>query len=188
MLPNNLLNECLTGGERAIQTLVKTYQRGVYQLALSILDRGYDPLETARQADIAARETFITAVNRLQRYRPETDFSIWLLGIAVRVTQRRAAAWRRERFFKRAGRRLASLFGGRAARGKQDSRGGQVSSPAGDALWEAVSAWDDRLRLPALLRYCHNFSLEQTGQILHIKEGVVHARLDQARQRLVKLS
>lgn len=182
MLPSNLLNECLAGSERATQSLVKTYQRGVYQLALSILDRGDDPAETARQADIATRETFITAVNRLNRYRPETDFSIWLLGTAVRVTQRRAAAWRRERFFKRAGRRLASLFGA------QDGRRGEFSTPAGDALWEVVSAWNDRLRLPVLLRYGHNFSLEQTGQILRIKEGVVHARLDQARERLVKLS
>ena len=38
MISPQFLNDCLNGNENAIQTLIRTHQRPVFQLALSILD------------------------------------------------------------------------------------------------------------------------------------------------------
>lgn len=208
MLPTDFLSECLTGNEGAIQTLVRSYQRGVFQIALSILDRNQDAEEAAMQAEIATRETFIAALDQLNRYRPETPFNTWLFGIAIRVTLRRAAAWRRERAARNAWNRLWQIFSRTAsqpvdqqsaraaggavqpgfASGDGTGRSGPAQTRADDPIWKTVCLLNDRLRLPVILRYYHDFSIEQISKILHLSEGVVHARLDMAREKLTEFS
>ena len=39
MITTQFLQNCQAGDEDAIETLVRTYQRGVFQLALTVLDQ-----------------------------------------------------------------------------------------------------------------------------------------------------
>ena len=85
MITTQFLQNCQAGDEDAIETLVRTYQRGVFQLALTVLDQtGQDSLggplalgesaEVMQQADLAVRETFVAALDRIGRYREEKNF------------------------------------------------------------------------------------------------------------------
>ena len=62
MLTNEFISECMSGSEEAVRLLVRTHQRAIFQLALSVLDRTDAPIdETVEQAELATRDAFLTA-------------------------------------------------------------------------------------------------------------------------------
>lgn len=217
MISTQFLLSCLSGDEQSIELLVRTHQRGVFQLALSILDDsdvapGADPAESAAilseataEAGLATRETFIAALDRLPRYREDTPFDTWLYALAIKISQRRARRWRlRRRAEKMFGplaapvtRAFSRVFSRKAARSQTEEEI-NLAEPApqpapdphflpGDAeLWSAVRGLDERLRLPVVLRYYHDFSITDISRLLHLSEGAVHARLDQAREKIAR--
>jgi len=159
-------------------------------MALSILDQGSATFgEASKQAEVAARDTFLVAVDHLGQYRIDTPFETWLYGITIDVSRRRAAAWRREQLLRKVWNPISQPFRKRAPDGLEQSQSFQddhahASRPADEALWQAVCRLKDRLRLPVVLRYYHNMPVAQIGKLLHLSEGVVHARLDNAREKL----
>lgn len=197
MISAELINECISGREESIQVLVRTYQRGVFQLALSILDfPGADQAQAASQAEIVTRETFVAALERLGRYREDTPFEAWLYRITVQVSLRRAAAWERERWLGSLFQRLEQIVTpwrrpDAANKAAQPQPEGDIPPAAAlersrrdEALWRAVGALKMNLRLPVILRYYHDFSVEQIAALLNTSEGAIHARLDLARERI----
>jgi DNA-directed RNA polymerase specialized sigma24 family protein len=55
----------------------------------------------------------------------------------------------------------------------------------GDAdLWNSVRTLDEKLRIPVILRYYHDYPVSEISNLLHISEGTVHARLDAAREKI----
>ena len=98
MVTNEFVSDCIAGNEESIRLLVRTHQRAVFRLALSILDRSNaSPEEIAEQAEIATLRTFIVALDRIGRYRQDTPFPIWLSRIAIEVSQKRFRDWQRKR-------------------------------------------------------------------------------------------
>jgi len=94
MITSQFVQSCQSGDETAIQTLVRTHQRTVFQLALSIIDDEEETLpgdatfgSASAEAEAATRQTFITAIDRMGRYREGTNFETWLLGIAIQVSR-----------------------------------------------------------------------------------------------------
>jgi RNA polymerase sigma-70 factor (ECF subfamily) len=187
MVSNEFVSDCLSGDEEAIQLLVRTHQRAVFQLTLSVLDRSDAPVtETVGQAEIATRETFVAALDRLGRYREETPFHVWLSRIAIQVSLKRYRAWQREQRIKRLWARLRGT-GQPATAGPTPApavEAGPPRSRTDEALWQTARALDDRLRLPVVLRYYHELPVKEIAAILRLSEGAVHARLDRAREKL----
>jgi RNA polymerase sigma-70 factor (ECF subfamily) len=194
MITTQFINDCISGNEEAILSLVRTHQRGVFQVALSVLDTSSAaPLEAAEQAEIATRETFVAALDRLPRYREDIPFTTWLYGVAIDVSRRRFRAWQRQRFlgrllggFRRPAREAdgAAFNAGPAAGAGSDPAAGPTGPDP--ALWQAVRALDERLRLPVILRYYHDFPVAEIARLLHMSEGTVHARLDAAREKIAE--
>lgn len=194
MITPQFLQNCQAGDETAIESLVRSHQRGVFQIALSVLDDsrapGAIPTAVLDEAEIATRQTFTAALDRLGRYREDTPFEPWLYGIAVQVSRRRFRWWRLRRWFAallgRAGRRARSVSG------QPDLRGAPAPAAdprvgAGDAeLWNAVRALPESLRVAVVLRYYHEMSIEDIARVLRSSEGAVHARLDAARERIAR--
>lgn len=239
MNSSEFLQSVLNGDEDAIQAMIRANQRQVFQLALSILDTTRDdPGQAAAQAEIATRETFIRAIDRIGRYREDIPFATWLNGITIHASLRRYRRWK---FAQRAGkifgrplnrlRRFFQALGLSASRipkvrlpdwrkARADAGGAPVRSAAeeapppappapvmppvapppslppdattglsglagsDEALWNAVRGLDERLRLPVVLRYYHDFPVAEISRLLRISEGAVHARLDKAREKL----
>lgn len=191
MISTQFLQKCQSGDEEAIQTLVRTHQRGVFQLALSILDdspimapRASD--DTVREAELATRETFVMALNRIGRYREDMPFASWIYRIAILVSQRRARRWKLRRFFTHWLGRLLPFWFGPVETAASTPEANPHLLPGDTEMWLAVRGLDASLRLPVVLRYYHDFSIDEIARLLHLSEGAVHARLDAARERIAK--
>lgn len=191
MISTQFLQKCQSGDEEAIQTLVRTHQRGVFQLALSILDdspatapRTSD--DTVREAELATRETFVTALNRIGRYREDMPFAAWIYRIAILVSQRRSRRWKLRRFFTRGLGRLLPMWFGPGETAASTLEANPHLLPGDAEMWLAVRELDSHLRLPVVLRYYHDFPIDEIARLLHMSEGAVHARLDAARERIAK--
>ncbi len=193
MINADFLHSIMTGDEEAIQALIRAHQRQIFQLALSILDTSKTKTgEAAAQAEIATRETFMAAIDRIGHFRDDSNFSTWLYGIAIEISQRRSRRWRTGQALSRFWRKIIR----RPVNDPQWDGGllhaGTVPTPveaapaamSDEALWNAVRSLDDRLRLPVVLRYYHDLPVSEIAALLHISEGAVHARLDQARDKL----
>ena len=191
MVTTEFVSDCLSGNEEAIRLLVRTHQRAVFRLALSILDCSDAlPGETAEQAEIATRQTFITALDRLGRYRQDTPFSTWLSRIAIEVSQKHFRDWQRKRRIRAGWARLRGLIWSPAAVDLPTSPDTQASWPRplpDEALWQAVRQLDEKLRLPLVLRYYHDLQISEIASVLRLNEGVIYARLDQAREKIAQL-
>ncbi len=232
MISSQFIQSCQSGDENAIQMLVRTYQRAVFQLALSVIDDG-QPEELygspVAEAEEATRETFIAAIDRLGRYREDTNFENWLYGITIQVSRRRARRWKFRRgitaFLRRLWRAVVRqpaaeskpipddwkiLHEPPEPTGQQAAHQTVAPEPAhlaaapqtagvdaalphgdprvlhpGDAdLWLSVRRLDEKLRIPVVLRYYHEYSIGDIAHLLHISEGTVHARLDAAREKI----
>ena len=197
MISTQFLQSCMSGDEQAITTLVRTHQRGVFQLALSILDdaetppgvgiagANNEPSPVVQQAEIVTRQTFITAIDRLGRYREETPFETWLYGITIKLAVQRYRRWKTQRWWGGLFRRLMPRpvwHSGLKASGA--SPAAVYLQPSDIELWSAVRRLEEKLRVPVVLRYYHDFPIHEIAKMLRLSEGAVHARLDSARERL----
>lgn len=175
MISPQFLEKCQSGDDESIRTLIRSYQRPVFQLALSILDDDSGkPDEVVQQAAEATRQTFITALDRLNRFRDEIPFETWLFGIAIEVSKSHYRSYKRTL-------RLNRLLN----RSPKPALDLDATSGSGDdPLWQAVRKLDLKYRLPVVLRYFHDMSTGEIARLLHLSEGTVHARLDAAREQI----
>lgn len=170
---HHLIAAYLAGDQIAIDRLIQNYRAGVYRLAISILD---DPAE----ADEAAQDAFIAAVNRLASYQPRHSFKAWLYTITVNTCLSRL----------RKGRAISNLWNllkniGLVQAQSTPSPEEQVMRNEKDAaLWKAISGLSEKHRIPLVLRYFNDFSIAEIAEILNTHEGTIHSRLHSARDRL----
>lgn len=209
MISSQFIQSCQSGDESAIETLVRTYQRAVFQLALSIIDDGQEPdpgnemhSSATAEAEAATRQTFIVAIDRMGRYREDTNFESWLFRIAVEVSRQRAQDWKTRRWasgvLRRAMRSITRReppgTGPTTAADRSSTEPAEKPAPqpdprlhAGDVeLWSSVRSLDEKLRVPIVLRYYHDYPIEEIAHLLRISEGTVHARLDAAREKIAR--
>lgn len=52
------------------------------------------------------------------------------------------------------------------------------------AVWSELNKLDERHRIVIVLRYFHDLSVTEIAEILSIREGTIHSRLHNARERL----
>ena len=219
MISSQFIQSCQSGDESAIQSLVRTYQRSVFQLALSIIDDGQEIQPGAaalnslsKEAEAATRQTFIAAIDRMGRYREGTNFENWLYTITIQVSRRRSRNWKLRRWafglLPRVWRAITRLTKRRStpsfydttllqkAGNSQDQQPKQAETTAlpdprlhqGDVeLWLSMRRLEEKLRVPIVLRYYHDYPVAEIAHLLNISEGTVHARLDSAREKITRL-
>jgi RNA polymerase sigma-70 factor (ECF subfamily) len=167
-----LIERCRAGDSSAVETLVRACQPAVFRLALSILD-------DAAEADEAAQDALVAALNALGGYRGEAAFTTWLYRITINVCRGRL---RRGRARERLRAALANVL--RLGGGLPEPEEAAAQREKAAALWQAVQMLDEKHRLPLVLFYYHDLPALEIAQILALNEGTVHSRLHTARQRL----
>jgi len=157
----------------AAEMFFRAHQQSVYRLALSILD---DPAE----AEEAAQDALISAIDALDTYRGDSAFTTWLYAITLNTCRSRL---RKHKSRENLMRVLRSIFGmgGEATSHPEEAA---IKNEADAAVAQAVSSLDEKHRLPVVMRYYNDFSIAEIGQLLGISEGTVHSRLFTARERL----
>jgi RNA polymerase sigma factor (sigma-70 family) len=168
----HLIRRASPGDQSVCQALVEAYYAYIYRLSLSILEDRFE-------AEDAAQETFIQAIQKLDQYAPGTNLRSWLTTIAVNKCR---DALRRRKARRGLLGRLQDLH---LLSGPEPSPEQAVSrQETFTSLSSAVQALDDRHRLVVILRYTHGLSIRETSEALGIPEGTVHSRLHSAVKRL----
>jgi RNA polymerase sigma-70 factor (ECF subfamily) len=169
----HLLAGCQAGDAEAIADLVQSYRPALFRLALSILD---DPAE----ADEAAQDAFVAALDSLGRFRGEAAFTTWLYAITVNVCRGRLRRRGVRQRLRRALEALLRLSPGHTPRPEEQA----LQSEAQAAVWRAVQALPQPQRLVVVLRYYHDLRLAEIAAVLGVTERTVHNRLRAAHARL----
>ena len=168
-----LITRSCGGDPIAIESLVHAYSSSVHRLALSVLD---DPAE----ADKAAQDALMIAVNRLHSYRGEASFTTWLFAITLNVCRGRL---RKHRARERLAQVLHVLF--RVNDETPDHVERQVIDRENDAaVWQAIKALKDKEREVVVLRYYHQLRQADIAQVLGVSDRTVRTRLSSAHETL----
>ena len=152
-----------------IDDLIEQYYDAMLRLAVSYLD-------TRADAEDAVQEIFIIVDKNLNRFRGESSVKTWLYTIATnhcrkKLRQRK----RREAFFGRFEREepVEPPLEVQAIRNESNQQ-----------LWEAVDSLKSRHREPIILRYVHDLTAREIGEVLGISEGTVYSRIHYAHKQL----
>jgi RNA polymerase sigma-70 factor (ECF subfamily) len=168
-----LVAQCRTGDPLAVEQLIQKFQPMMYRLAISILD-------DAREAEEATQDALFAALQALNSYRGEAAFTTWLYAITLNLCLNRLRARHRRS-------RVYALFQG--LRHLKEERAIEpeemvIQRESSTRIFQTVQSLDEKHRLPVILRYYHDCSVDEIAQILDIPPGTVHSRLNSARQKL----
>jgi RNA polymerase sigma-70 factor (ECF subfamily) len=168
-----LIDHCLNGNEIAVEHLVNQHKDGVFRLALSVLD-------DVAEANEAAQDSFIAALDALETYRGDSSFKTWLYTITLNTSRSRL---RKRKTLAALSSTLQAIF--RIQTQKIPSPEDIVIQNEQDAqVWEALGQLGEKHRLPVVLRYYHELSMVEIAEILRINEGTVRSRIHTAQERL----
>jgi RNA polymerase sigma-70 factor (ECF subfamily) len=168
-----LITEYLSGNQDALEKLIRIYQANVYRLALSILDNPVD-------ANEAAQDAFIAVAKSLGSYKHFTTFKAWLYTITVNVCRSRL---RKARAIDNLKNTLRAAFRVQY-QGIPTTEEKVIRNERDAALWKAIGKLNDKHRVPLVLRYFNDLSINEIAEILDIREGTIHSRLHFARELL----
>lgn len=166
-----------------LEQFITEYGREIYSFCVSLCG-------SRQEADDLYQDTFLTALEKIDRIDMAGNIRSYLLSVAVRMwkNRRRKRAWRR---------RIAQeqelneeTADGTAAEEMRDvsvlPEERILEEERLTAVRRAVSRLPDRLRIPVLLYYMEERQIMEISEILRLPEGTVKSRLHQARKRLEK--
>lgn len=162
-LPVAQLARQATGGDLdAFEELIRHLQRRVYGFA-------YQHLRDADEAHDLAQEIFVKLYRNLSRYDADRPFEPWFWKLAANTT----INYRRRRVPVPAQPSAADEAGFEVQLIKHDP-----------ALVDALAQLDQAYRLPVLLHYYADLSLEQVSLALNLSLAATKSRLHRARAQL----
>jgi len=156
-----LVRRATHGDLDAFEELVRRLQRRVYGFA-------YHHLRDAAEAHDLAQEIFVKLYRNLDRFDSERPFEPWFWKLAANT----AINYRRKRVPVPAEPNVEAIDP-ESTRGTHDP-----------ALVEALAQLDPAYRLPVLLHYYADLSVEQVSLALNISVAAVKSRLHRARAQL----
>ena len=168
-----LVAQCRTGDRLAVERLVQKFQPMMYRLAISILD-------DTREAEEATQDALFAALQAINSYRGEAVFTTWLYAITLNLCRNRLRARQRRS-------RVYALFQGLRHLKEESAIEPEervIQRETSSLIYQTVQSLDEKHRLPVILRYYHDCSIDEISQILDIPPGTVHSRLNKARQKL----
>ena len=152
-----------TGGDLdAFEELIRRLQRRVYGFA-------YQHLRDSDEAHDLAQEIFVKLYRNLGRYDAERPFEPWFWKLAANTS----INYRRKRVPLPAEAGDESVVDDEAKLLRHDP-----------TLVQALAQLDPAYRLPVLLHYYADLSLEQVSQSLNVSVAAVKSRLHRARAQL----
>jgi RNA polymerase sigma-70 factor, ECF subfamily len=152
-----------TGGDLdAFEELVRRLQRQVYGFA-------YQHLRDRDEAHDLTQEIFVKLYRNLSRYDPERPFEPWFWKLAANTS----INYRRKRVPMPAERSAGD-----------EPRAADPAWQHDPALVDALAQLDPAYRLPILLHYYADLSLEQVSQSLSLSIPAIKSRLHRARAQL----
>lgn len=148
----DLVSAAQRGSVDAVAMLFERHWRDAWRLAATVT-------ASTQDADDAAQEGFVRAIERIRRLRDPRSFRPWLHRIVINET--------RDTRRRRSREALVGTPVDQASEREADERG-----PAMDAL----AGLDRDRRAVVVLRHCLGYSLEETAALLGVPVGTVQSR------------
>jgi RNA polymerase sigma-70 factor (ECF subfamily) len=164
-----LVRSCLAGDQKAFETLVKKYEKPIYNLALRMLKDADDAADVAQSA-------FVKAYQKLDSFDESREFFSWIYRIAINESINFKKRSKRHDEYESGV--TAVLPNQEAARGADDLR---------DDVIDAIESLTMDYQMVIVLRHFHDFSYEEMAEVLSIPEKTVKSRLFTARQQLKEI-
>ena len=147
---------------------IRQYGKRLYGLCRTLCQ---DPFE----ADDLYQETWLRALNNLDRYDPSLPFEPWLTRICVNLYRNTLRRLARSPLFR--------------FRTQEEQDAVMNSLPAPEIpdyreLYDAIDALPEKLRLVVILYYFEDMDVQKVGDVLKIPAGTVKSRLSKARGKL----
>ena len=160
-IPADQLARQATGGDLdAFEQLIRRLQRRVYGFA-------YHHLRDVDEAHDLAQEIFVKFYRNLSRYDPTRPFEPWFWKLAANTS----INYRRKRVPTPADPTL-------------DESAAEAEPQHDPSLADALAQLDAAYRLPILLHYYADLSLEQVALTLNLSVPAIKSRLHRARAQL----
>lgn len=166
-----LVERCRRGDRAAFATLMRTYQRPVYNAALTILRRADD-------AGDVAQSVFLKVWEKLDDYDPQYKFFSWIYRIAVNEALNVARRNNREE-------PLDEELG-LPEETSSDPALQAVAGESASRVRAALMQMSVNDRSVLILRHFSECSYEEIGATLGLEEKTVKSRLFSARERLAE--
>jgi RNA polymerase sigma-70 factor (ECF subfamily) len=170
-MDSGILKKVLEGDESAFGNIVESFQRPVFNLC-------YRMLGNNEAAEDAAQETFWRAFRSINKYDPERSFPTWLLSIATHycIDQLRKRKIPLNEFDDYLTEIVPDSLPNPESISLQKEQEKQVQN-----FLNGLPKLD---QASIILRYWHECSEEEIGQVLGISKNAVKSRLYQARKKL----
>jgi len=162
-----LVTLCLDGQREAFSELVVRHQHAVFNLAYRMTNSHQDA------ADLA-QETFIRAFQKLYSYKPTYSFRNWVMGICANLARNRFRSETRRRTLET--RHVQETVAEPPA----------AADPRQALLEQALLRLPAQTRVPLVLKYMEDLSLEDIAQTLRLGLSAVKMRLSRGREELLR--
>ena len=159
-----LIERCREGDRRALEELVRAYEKPVYNAAFRILGNPDDAADAMQTA-------FLKAFENLHRYNPKYKFFSWIYRIAINesinLTKRN---------------RNHSPFEENETAGRENPEKELQAGDLSREIQAGLMKLSENYRTVVVLRHFTECSYRQISEILEIPEKTVKSRLYSARQ------
>jgi RNA polymerase sigma-70 factor (ECF subfamily) len=159
-----LIERCRQGDRQALEQLVETYERPVYNAAYRYLGNPDDA------ADVT-QAVFLKAFEHLDQYDPKFKFFSWIYRIAINESINHGKRNRKQQ-------PLDEHIVSDADSPEELAQSGDISREIQKGLMDLQEDY----RVVVVLRHFSDCSYQQISEILHIPEKTVKSRLYSARQ------
>lgn len=161
-----LLEDCKSGDRLALETLVRRYERPIYNAAFRMLGN-------QDEAEDVTQTVFLKAFENLHRFDPRHKFFSWIYRIAINESINQLG--RRKRM---------EPLTEHIETGAPSAASLLEAERLGAELQGALMSLQSDYRAVIVLRHFAEHSYREISQILEIPEKTVKSRLFSARQRM----
>ena len=179
MTDNQIINRCQSGQTDLLDILIDRYKVALYTMCFKLTRNNIE-------ADDLFQDTWVKVMINVNLFKIDQKFSTWLFAICINLYRDKYR--KKKRWLKR----VKSYFSD--AEMQEDLDRVKSESPEPDdiliqneqisQLKECIDKLDDMLRIPVLLFYYKEFSLEEISSIIGVPKGTVKSRLFTARKNI----
>ena len=173
---HQLMSAIALGDERALQTLIERHQKAVYGTILKMIS-------DASEAEDLSQRVFIRIYQSANRYRPEAQFSTWLMTITRNLVL--------NEYRRRQRKPWDSLFSSHEEEPREFLDPHQrppdqqlQSTELGEAIQNALQELPENQRLAIILSRYQEMSYEEISKTLKISLASTKSLLFRARETL----
>lgn len=168
------------GDRRAFAELVELYKDKIYHL-------GYRMLNQKQEAEDIVQETFLRVYTNLDRYDENQKFSTWIYRIATnlcidRLRKRKPSYSIDAEMTDGEGTVWQAMLASHEAGPEEEL----ILSETQQNIRNAIQTLPDKYKTVVILRYLHDMSLQEIGDVLEMPVTTVKTRVHRGREYLRK--